>query len=78
MAKQCFFFNFLFRRKQYGRRHEGVRQGSLQLALTSKEQNTNPPGSSLSFACSILVYLRETLHESSDIFVEHAQYVARI
>ena len=45
MAKQCFFFNFLFRRKQYRRRHEGVRQGSLQLALTSKEQNTNPPGS---------------------------------
>ena len=45
MAKQWVFFNFLFRRKQYGLRHEGVRQGSLQLALTSKEQNTNPPGS---------------------------------
>ena len=44
-GKTMGFFNFLFRRKQYGLRHEGVIQGSLQLALTSKEQNTNPPGS---------------------------------
>ena len=33
---------------------------------------------SLSFACSILAYLRKTLQESSTIFVEHALRVARI
>ena len=33
---------------------------------------------SLSFACSILAYLRKTLQESRTIFVEHALHVARI
>ena len=37
-----------------------------------------PEEVSLSFACSIFAYSRKTLHESSKIFVEHAQHVARI
>ena len=36
------------------------------------------PASSLSFTCSILMYLRKTLHESCKIFVEHVLHVARI
>ena len=32
----------------------------------------------LSFSCWILAYLRKTLLESSEIFVEHARQVARI
>ena len=32
----------------------------------------------LSFACSIFAFSRENLHESSKIFVEHAQHVASI
>ena len=40
-----FFLIFFFGGSNKGNDTRGVRQGSLQLALTSKEQNTNPPGS---------------------------------
>jgi len=43
MAKEC-FSNFGGGRKQYGQ-HEVVIHGSLQLASTSKEQNTTLPTS---------------------------------
>ena len=35
-----------------------------------------PEEVTLSFACSIFAFSRKILHESSKIFVEHAQHVA--
>ena len=40
--------------------------------------NVSPCQQNPSFACSILVYSRKIMLESSKIFVEHAWYVAKI
>ena len=50
----------------------------VQRAICGESEVSAPCYQSLSFACSILAHSRNTLHESSKIFVTHALHVARI
>ena len=51
---------------------------SFERARTVEFSSHVPGPPFFSFACSILSFSRQTLHESGKIFVEHARHVARI
>ena len=56
----CWCWCFFLRRKQYGQ-HERVRQGSLQLAWTTKEQNTTLPANRVFLSLAWIWCTRERL-----------------
>ena len=56
-----FFFRFFFLRRKQFAQHEGLRQGLLQLAWTTKEQNTTLPANRVFLSLAWVWCTRERL-----------------